>query len=172
MGLGGLFLACTLGALLIVLTLRKAAPPEKLRVTTDWIDELSTERYRPMLRILDSDEFRVLRSQPGDREAISRLRRQRCQIFGNYLRSLQEDFGQVCLALQSLMVHAKQDRPDLANVLIRRRLQFTWGMTRVRWRLALYRCGVGTVDAVNLLRTFGHLEDELRSLIPSVALGA
>jgi hypothetical protein len=173
MGLGGLFLACPSGALLIVLTLRKAASAEKPRVTADRIDVLPAERYRPMLRLLDSDEFHVLRSQPGcDRETISRLRRQRCQIFGNYLRSLQEDFGQVCLALQQLMVHAKQDRPELANVLTRRRLQFACGMARVRWRLVWYRWGVGTVDAANLLRTFGDLEEELRSLIPSVALGA
>jgi hypothetical protein len=173
--LGGLILlVSTFAALLIVIPIRKAAPArEKLRVTGNWIDELSTERYRPMLRLLDSDDFQMLRSQPGcSRETVARLRRQRCQIFSHYLRSLQEDFGEVCLALQQLMVHAGQDRPDLATVLIRRRVQFAWRMAQVRVRLVLYRWGVGTVDAAHLLRTFGHLQEELRSLIPSVALGA
>ncbi len=167
-------LACICAALVVVLTIRKAAPgTEKLSQMSDWGDELSTERYRPMLRLLKADDFEVLRSQPGcSREVISRMRDQRCQIFRKYLESLEEDFCEVCLALKLLMVHAKQDRPDLAMVLIRSRPQFIWGLAQVRMRLALYRLGVGTVDAANLLRTFGRLHEELRSLIPSVALGA
>lgn len=176
MGLSGLFpmIVCICVAFVVVLTLRKTAPgPEKLPATPNWIDDLSTERYRPMLRLLDGDDFQVLRSQPGcGRELIVRMRRQRCEIFRKYLQSLEEDFCQVCLALKLLMVHANQDRRDLATVLIRSRLQFAWGLAQVRLRLALYRCGVGTVDAGNLLRTLGHLQEELRSLIPSVALGA
>lgn len=176
MGLAGLLvtLACTLAAFLIVLTIRKAAPASgEAPVAADWIDELSTERYRPMLRLLDSDDFELVRAQAGcDREAIARLRRQRCQVFCDYLRSLEEDFDQICLALKELMVHARQDRPDLAKMLIRRRLQFAWGAAQVRLRLVLYRRGVGTVDAGRVLRTFGHVQEELRSLIPCVALGA
>ena len=165
---------CILAAFLVVFTLRRTAPSRgRLPLTANWVDELSTERYRPMSRLLDADEFQMLRSQPGcNRERIARLRRERCQIFRRYLRSLDEDFGQVCLALKLLMVHAKQDRRDLATVLIRSRLQFAGGMAQVRLRLVLYRCGIGTVDAANLLRTLGHLQEELRSLIPSVALGA
>lgn len=176
MGLGGLFLifGCTSAGFLIVLTLRKAAPvSEKMPLRRDWIDDLSTERYRPMLRLLDSDDFQLLRGQPGcDRETIGRLRRQRCRIFRDYLESLEDDFGQVCVALKQLMAHARQDRPDLATVLIHSRLQFAWGLVLVRVRMGLYRCGVGTVDAAKLLRTFSQLQEELRSLIPSVALGA
>ena len=177
MGLGGLalmMLACISAASLIVLTIRKAAPaPSKLPVTAHWVDELSTERYQPMLRLLDRDDFRVLREQGGyDGQMISRLRRQRCQIFAGYLGSLQDDFGQVCFALKLLMVHAGEDRPDLATVLIRSRIRFAWAMTVVKVRLTLFRCGIGSVDAAKLLRNLGHLQGELRSLVPSVALSA
>ena len=167
-------LACICAAFVVAFTIRKSAPAsEKLPPTADWVEELSAERYRPMLRLLDAGDFQILRSQPGcTRERIARLRGERCRIFGNYLQALQEDFGQVCLALKLLMVHAKQDRRDLAMVLIRSRLQFVCGMAQVRLRLVLYRCGIGTVDAANLLRTFNHLQEELRTLIPSVALGA
>jgi len=169
-----MMLACIFSASVIVLTIRRAAPlSTKLPVTATWVEELSTDRYRPMLRLLDGEDFRVLCAQPGYKpEMIARLRRQRCQIFRGYLRSLQDDFGHVCVALKLLMVHAKEDRPDLASVLIRSRFQFALGMVLVQIRLAFYWCGVGTVDAANLLRTFDHLQFELRSLIPSVALGA
>ena len=173
-GLLLMMLACISAACGLVLTIRKCAPsPKKLPVTAQWIEELSLERYRPMLRLLDPDEFRLLRSQPGyTPEMIARMRRERCRIFRGYLESLREDFGQVCLAVKLLMVHASDDRPDLASVLLRSRLQFALGMAVVQLRVALYWCGVGTVDVGQLLNTFNLLQVELRSLIPSVAASA
>jgi len=173
-GLFLMMLACIFAASIIVLTIRRAAPARtEFSVTPSSIEELSTDRYRPMLRLLDAADLQVLRSQPGYKpEIIARLRRQRCQIFRGYLRLLQDDFGQVCHALKLLMVHAKDDRRDLAFVLIRSRLRFAFGMALIQVRLGLYRCGVGTVNVASVLHTFEHLQDELRSLIPSVALGA
>jgi hypothetical protein len=177
MELAGLFLmmlACICVASVAVFTIRKAAPMrERLPVTADWIEDLSMEHYRPMLRLLNADDFVLLRSQPGcTPEMIAKLRRQRCQIFRDYLRSLQTDFGQVCMALKLLMVHASHDRPDLASALIRSRIQFGLGMVVVRARLTLYQWGVGSVDVASLLKIFDRMQVELRSLIPSVALGA
>jgi hypothetical protein len=39
-------------------------------VTIDWINELSAERYRPMLRLFDQEDFAFLRSQPGCTPAL------------------------------------------------------------------------------------------------------
>src|SRR5215471_18157430 len=90
-----------------------------LPVTAEWISDLSIERYKPMMWLLDSSDIEFLRSQPGyTRDMESKLRAQRCLVFRGYLRCLNGDFQRVCTALKLLMVQSHQDRPDLANVLM------------------------------------------------------
>src|SRR5690242_18787345 len=96
-----------------------------LPVTAEWIDELSIERYRPMLRLLDSSDLEFLRSQPGYTPKMeSNLRAQRCTIFRGYLRCLHMDFRRVCLALKLVMVQSHYDRPDLASALMHHQVMF------------------------------------------------
>ena len=88
------------------------------RFSVKWIDELSIDRYRPMMRLLDPEDFEFLRSQPGiTSRQVARLRAQRCRIFRGYLRSLSADFGHVCMALKLLIAESQQDRADLARLL-------------------------------------------------------
>src|SRR6266404_2246135 len=96
-----------------------AAAGRSLPVTAEWIDELSVERYRPMMRLLDGADLDFLRSQPGfTPQAAAKLRIQRCQIFRGYLRALSTDFGRISGAIKILMLHSRRDRPDLATVLM------------------------------------------------------
>lgn len=54
----------------------------KLPVTTDWLDDISIERYRPMLHLLDDEDLRFLRKQPGfTPQMAAGLRGQRCRTF-------------------------------------------------------------------------------------------
>src|ERR1035438_6292521 len=49
-----------------VAVLRKLDSPNRsLPVTAEWIDELSIDRYRPAMRLLDSRDIEFLRSQAG-----------------------------------------------------------------------------------------------------------
>src|SRR5580658_8849945 len=87
-----------------------------LPVTSEWIDDLSLDRYRPMLRMLDGSDIAFLRSQPGFTPDMGRkLRAQRTQIFSGYLRSLETDFGRVCAAIKLVMLQSTYDRPELAE---------------------------------------------------------
>lgn len=152
----------------LVFSIRTVSRPASLPVTADWIDELSVNRYRPMLRLLDEREFQELRSHPGfTPKMASQLRRQRCRIFRGYLRSLSGDFSRVCLAVKLLMMQAGEDRADLASTLIRTQIAFACGMAAVQVRLALFSVGVGTVDAGSLLKVFDGLRVELRTLVPA-----
>ena len=54
LGMGALFLIRRLGS-----------DNHVLPVTTEWLSELSTDRYRPMLRLLQETDFQFLRSQTG-----------------------------------------------------------------------------------------------------------
>jgi hypothetical protein len=139
-----------------------------LPVTAGWIDDLSIERYRPMMRLLDGAELESLRSQPGfTAQAAKKLRAQRCRMFRNYLDSLSTDFGRICGAIKILMVQSKDDRPDLAATLIRQQFLFASGVLTAEIRLVMYRFGFCGVEVTELLKNFEGMRLELRSLVPS-----
>src|ERR1035441_4065747 len=139
-----------------------------LPVTAEWIDDLSTDRYRPMSRLLDSRDIEFLRSQAGFTPKMeSRMRAQRCQIFRGYLRCLDMDFQRVCTALKLVLVQSEQDRPDLSAVLVRHEIMFASGLLAAHFRVFLYRWGICTVDASSLVGIFDAMRIELRELVPA-----
>jgi hypothetical protein len=163
--------AVTLATLiyLVVAVLRKMASGDRtLPVTAEWIEELSTDRYRPMMRLLDSREIEFLRSQRGFTSKMeTRLRAQRCQIFRGYLRCLETDFQRVCTALKLVLVHSHQDRPDLSAILVHHQIMFATGLLSVHFRLFLYRWGVCTVEVESLVKIFDVMRLELRNMVPA-----
>jgi hypothetical protein len=166
------FLALAVALLLLV---RKVAfTGSNLPLTAEWIDELSIERYRPMMRLLDGGDLEFLRSQPGFTPRMAtKLRVQRCQIFRGYLRCLNGDFQRVSAAIKVLMLHSRHDRPDLAGVLVQHQAMFACGMAMVYFRLFLYRWGMGGVDVTSLVKIFDLMRLELRSLVPAtLSMGA
>ena len=145
-----------------------AAAGRSLPVTAEWINELSVERYKPMMRLLDSEDLDFLRSQPGfTPQAAAKLRIQRCQIFRGYLRSLSTDIGRINGAIKLLMLQSRRDRPDLAASLMRQQFLFAAGVLVVQFRLVLYRFGFCGVDVSELIRIFDSMQLELRSIVPS-----
>jgi hypothetical protein len=139
-----------------------------LPVTAEWIDELSTDRYLPMMRLLASGDIEFLRSQAGFTPKMeSQLRAQRCQIFRGYLRRLDMDFKRVCMALKLVLVQSEQDRPDLSAILVHHQIMFTSGLLAVYFRLFLYRWGICTVDVTSLVQIFDVMRIELRNLVPA-----
>ena len=163
--LGFLFLVAGVG---LGWAVRKILASEThLPVTAGWIDELSVERYRPMLRLLDTEDLEFLRSQPGfTAQMAARVRQQRCQIFEGYLRSLTLDFRRVCLAIKLLMLQASEDRADLAALLFRQQALFAAATIAVHVRLWLYRCGLCGVDVTCLVRVFDTMRIQLQTLVP------
>jgi hypothetical protein len=147
-----------------------ASSNARLPITADWINELSADRYLPMLRLLQSDELTFLKSQPGfTASEATRFRVERARVFRGYLRCLHADFRLISMALRVFMVQSRDDRPDLARVLIRRRCVYTVAAALVHLRLFLYELGVCSVDATSLMRTFEALRLELHGLLPKRA---
>jgi hypothetical protein len=152
---------------------RKCASPGQLPATPDWLEDLSCERYRPMLRLLDDEEIRILRLTPGFTPRMERrLRIQRCRLFREYLSDLDADFKLVCAALRALLVQSQNDRPDLALTLVRSQAAFAYGKFTVQTRLLLYRWNLGSIDAARLLEPFEQMRLEMGRLVPAgVAVG-
>jgi len=157
-------------AAVAVLARRLASTDASLPLTPEWIEELSIERYRPMMHLLDAGDLELLSSQPGfTRAKAARFRIERCQVFRGYLRCLRADFQRVCAALKLLMLHSRYDRPDLASVLVHHQLRFECGMIVVRFRLLFYRFGLCGVDVTNLVKIFDLMRLELKRLVPATA---
>lgn len=164
--------ACCGAASVLALAFRSVASPKSAHpITAEWVEELSVERYRPMLRLLDDRDVRALQRKPGiPQEKIAQFRHERCRIFQKYLRRLAADFASVCLALKVVMLQSHVDRPDLAATLMRAQFRFAVGMVLVQSRLVLYELGVGTVDVTGLFTLFDSMRLELRSLTPESAV--
>ena len=144
-----------LAVALFLLVRKMAFNGSSLPLTAEWIDELSIEHYRPMMRLLDGGDLEFLRSQPGFTPRMAtKLRVQRCQIFRGYLRCLNGDFQRVCAAIKILMLQSRQDRPDLAGMLVQQQMMFACGMGMVYFRLFLYRWGLCGVDVTSLVKNF------------------
>ena len=166
--------ACLATGALLAFTIRKIAFGDgDLPVTAEWIDQLSMDRYRPMLRLLDGQDLEFLRSQPGFNPKMEgQLRRQRRQMFEGYLRSLSMDFRRVCAAIRLIMICSNQDRPDLAGALIQQQIMFGLAFIQVRIALQFYSWGLCQVNVRDLMRAFDLTRIELRSLVPSTSAGA
>ncbi len=138
-------------------------------LTLEWLETLTVDRYRPMLRLLDPSDLRFLESQPGFRSSMSRqFRRRRYRLFQGYLRHLSADFQQTCTALQMVMLRSGCDRPELAKALLQAQSAFACSLLAVRFRLLLCRFGWTGVDVSGLLNLFGILQLELRNMAPLV----
>jgi hypothetical protein len=141
-------------------------------VTTDWLDDLSFERYRLMLRLLAEEDQRFLRKQPGfSPRMAARFRTQRCQFVRGYIRSMQVDFGRICATSKVVMVQSQQDRPDLASALVRSQITFKFGLAAAQFRLFLYRWGLGRVEVTSFLKVVEQMRLELRTFVPGEIAG-
>jgi hypothetical protein len=166
------FILLTLGlsAALLLTWRRLTSPPTSLPVTANWIEELSPERYRPMMHLLDTEDFEFLETQPSYSPTMGRhLRAQRCRLFRCYLRSLSADFQRVVMALKLILLCSAQDRPELASALVEQQVKFALTLVSVRVRLFLFRWDLCRVDASRLLGIFDHMRLELQVLVPANA---
>jgi hypothetical protein len=157
-----------MGLVVVFLVRRLGSDHQLLPVTIDWLSELSTDRYRPMLRLLDAADFQFLREQKGfTPEMEKRLRRQRVQAFREYLRLLEADFDRISSALRVILAQSAQDRPELASLVFQRRLSFALGLIEVQCRLALFGLGWSRVDVSGLIQLFDGMRLDLHKLVPA-----
>jgi hypothetical protein len=157
-----------MAVILLVLVRRLKREHTVLPVTTDWLSELDTVRYRPMLRLLDARDLQFLGSQAGfTRDMARRVRRQRVQAFHGYLRLLEADFDRVGAALRVILTQEGCDRPELGWLLLALRLQVACCLIGIQFRLLLFRWGLSHVDVSGLIKLLDGMRLELRTLVPA-----
>ncbi len=153
------------------LAARSAFASVEVPVTTEWLEDLSTDRYRAMLRLFDDAEIQFLRNQPGYSPEIERrFRKNRCDVAGGYLCEMQTDFRRICAVLKIIIVQSQQDRPDLVSALMRSQWAFSRGVLAYEFRMLLFRYGLPGFDVPEIFRIFEGMRLELRTLIPAAEL--
>ncbi len=131
----------------------------------EWCRSFSLAKYRPMERLFVEEDYEFLAAQPGfNREIYRRLQAERRRVFRRYLHALGRDFDRLLGAAKILLVHSAEDRPDLAKMLVRQRLMFSYALATVHCRLVLQELGIGTVDVRPLVGALDSLRMELRSI--------
>lgn len=130
-----------------------------------WLHDFSPEKYRPMMRLLDRQDYDWLTAQGMEKSAIRALRTERRRIFGTYLQNISRDFGKLHSAASALVLALPDDEPQLAGRLLNARVQFQRTMIGVRMNLLLHDLGVGSVDVRQLVSGIEALHQDLRPLM-------
>jgi len=159
-----------IAVLMAVMLRRLVAPATVTACDPAWLDEFNIQKYRPMLRLLSSDDYEFLSKQAGYDHKISRkLRTERRRIFRSYLQNLVRDFHRLHLAAKVVLVYSPEDRPELAAKLLKQRFLFSIAVCSVEFRLLLHSAGLATVDVRGLLGALDGFHSEISGLIPTTA---
>jgi hypothetical protein len=137
-----LTLAAIILVLLILMTLLALArlSSERRDCTPLSLDVPSAEQYDGGLWLLADERLLLLRSH-GAHEHERRIRLRRLHVVRQRLKSLNQQFRQVGMALKTILVQSERDRPELASRLIRAQIRFSVQMLVVRFRLLRYGWG-------------------------------
>ena len=136
----------------------------------DWLESYSISTYRPLNRLLNEADIEFLRSQPGyEPEMERKLRGARRRVFRMYLKNMARDFDRLHFALRLMILHAPQDKPELARTLIRQKIRFKIGLIETRLRLELYVLGVGGVDVRGLVSALETMRTEVQAIMANPA---
>jgi hypothetical protein len=142
---------------------RQSKPQSQRKVGAEWLAEMSLDRYRPMLRLLDPADLKLLATQPGFKPSMARrLRRQRCDVFARYLANLSADFDRAMLFASAVAAQKPGSRSELRSLCARAGRRFARRRFVAERRLALYRrFGIGSVKAAELVELFAQAGREL-----------
>jgi hypothetical protein len=133
--------------------------------------ESVTDRYRPMLRLLDESDCEfVAAGFPGSAE-LRRFRAERRSLFRVYLRNLGADHARIVGAMRKLIVESQLDRPDLVKLLYRCQCMFALAMISVEFKLSLHALGIGTVDVRSMVSAVENLQLQLQDMVFVQAVG-
>jgi hypothetical protein len=111
------------------------------------LKQISVCSEAPLESRLTPDDFNFLLGHPTvGRTFLRQLRRERRKVLRLYIRRLRIDFNRVCAELKTLMVQSRQDRPDLARVLVKKRLYFTVRVVQAELGMFCEAAGLTTVD--------------------------
>lgn len=118
--------------------------------------------------LLSDEDFNFLSRQPGfDLSLYRKLRRDRLNIFKQYLNRLILDFNRLHVAARFLLAQSADDQSKLVTRLAWLRIRFCVAVIRAQFSYALCCIGFNCVAAKSVIRYLEQMSSEL-SLIPAL----
>ena len=153
-------------ALAVSPTIRRLFRKAKVEdITPEWLEDFSVATYLPMTRLLSTEDFAFLASQPGFDAALYRkFRSDRLRIFRQYLHRMISDFNRLHLAARLLLSQAPQDESQLFGRLVLLKLLFVVSVLRVEIRYMLCKAGLQTVSVAALIQRLDAMSAQLAEM--------
>jgi hypothetical protein len=134
-------------------------------ISPEWLESFSVTSYYPMRALFSADDFDFLSRQPGfDRTLKRKLRRDRLQIFKQYLDRMIADFNRLHTIARFVLAQSSEDRSDLVGRLLWLRVRFAVTVLRVQFTYRLYWLGVPSFSVTTLIRYLEEMTAHLTQL--------
>jgi len=161
-----------LGGLVMQRLLAYRSARNAVDAVSEAVPEWSVARYRPMARLLDSEDLEFLASRPGySRGMGNQFRDSRRRIFRMYLAELAADFERLHAVARRMAAEAPEQHADLVSVLMRQQIAFWRSLAAIELRLALSWAGLAPASAGRLLDIVEQLQRSVAAAAPASASG-
>jgi hypothetical protein len=151
---------------------RLLRPCRTSEITAEWLENFQASSYDPMNGLLDADDFQFLTRQPGfDSSLVRKLRRDRLNIFRQYLNRLVADFNRLHKVAIIVVAQTNKDNSEVFMRLIKLRLRFSLTVLQVEFSYLLCRLGAGSLSVGALLAQFDEMASQL-SVLQKISLSS
>jgi len=158
-----LFAASLLFLLPILLRLFTTCKVED--ISPEWLETFSCSSYYAMEGLLSDEDFDFLSRQPGfDLSLYKKLRRDRLNIFKQYLDRLILDFNRLHVAARFLLAHSSRDSSHLVSRLAWLKVRFSVAVIQAHISYALCRFGLHSVSVRAVIRHLEEMSAQLRAI--------
>ncbi len=162
-------LAASLALLLPILSrLFKTCKVED--ISADWLESFSCSSYYAMEGLLSDEDFKFLSRQPGfDLSLYRKLRRDRINIFKQYLNRLILDFNRLHVAARFLLAQSPKDESALVARLARLRIRFAFAVIQAQISYLLCCVGFRCIAVKSVIYYLEEMSAQLSAIPASLA---
>lgn len=130
----------------------------------------ASERWRPMLRLINGQDEAFVRQQVRCPQVAAQWEKDRRRIIRLYLREVASDFRGLHHAARQMVAHSPEQFSGLVPVLFRQEVSFWRALIWIELRLSFGTFGLPAISAESLLRAMEETQREIhRAMAPARA---
>jgi hypothetical protein len=140
-------------------------------ISADWLESFSCSSYYAMEGLLSDEDFKFLSRQPGfDLSLYRKLRRERLNIFKQYLNRLIADFNRLHVSARFLLAQSPKDESALVTRLAHLRVRFGLAVIHAQVSYAFCCVGFRCIAVKSVLYYLEEMSAQLSAIPVSLAI--